>query len=55
MAVASPHQAGRARANVLAGNNISALSVKSGNTKMIYQDILTAHANATDDLSMPCY
>ena len=27
----------------------------SGNNKIIYQDILTALADATDDLSMPCH
>ena len=32
----------------------AALAIKSGN-KIIYQDILTALADATDDLSMPCY
>jgi len=35
------------------GRNTSALAVKSGNNKMIYQDILTALADATNDLSMP--
>src|SRR6218665_1998889 len=32
-----------------------ALTVKSGNNKMIYQDILTALADAVIDLSMPCH
>src|SRR6218665_3440642 len=31
-----------------------ALAVKSSNTKIIYQDILTALADATNDLFMPC-
>src|SRR6218665_616342 len=32
----------------------AALEVKSGNNKIIYEDILTALASATNDLSMPC-
>ena len=31
----------------------AALAVKSGNNKIIYKDILTAFADATNDLSMP--
>jgi len=31
------------------------LASKSGNNKIIYQDILTAIADATNDLSMPCH
>src|SRR6218665_1737325 len=31
----------------------AALAVKSGNNKIIYQDILTAFADATNDLCMP--
>jgi len=30
------------------------MAVKSGNNKIIYQDILSALADATNDLSMPC-
>src|SRR6218665_3152354 len=33
----------------------AALAVKSGNNKIIHQDSLTALANATNDLSMPCH
>ena len=33
----------------------TALAIKSGNNKIIYQDILTALAGATNDLSMPCH
>src|SRR6218665_1448431 len=33
----------------------AALAVKSGNNKIEYQDILTALADATNDLSMPCH
>jgi len=32
-----------------------ALSVKSGNIYIIFQYILTALADATNDLSMPCH
>ena len=32
-----------------------ALAVKSGNNKIIYEDILTALADAANDLSMPCH
>src|SRR6218665_1840254 len=32
-----------------------ALAVKSGNNKIIYKDILTALADATNDLPMPCH
>src|SRR6218665_2172267 len=31
------------------------LAVKSGNTKIIHQDILNALAEETNDLSMPCH
>jgi len=51
--VAAPHQGkipGR-NASVLA----AALAVKGGNNKIIYEDILTALADATNDLSMPCH
>src|SRR6218665_1997905 len=38
------------------GRNTSSLAVKSGNnSKIIYQDILTALAYATKDLPMPCH
>jgi len=35
----------------------AALAVKSGNNtiKIIYQDMFTALADATNDLSMPCH
>ena len=50
--VAAPHQdmPGRRNTSALA----AALGVKSGNNKIIHQDILTALADATCDLSMPC-
>jgi|SRR6218665_582224 len=41
-AVAAPHQG-------------VPLGVKSRINKIIYQDILTAHADAANDLSMPCH
>src|SRR6218665_4949 len=37
------------------GRNSSALVVKSDKNKTIYQDILTALACATNDLSVPCH
>ena len=50
---------GRATANALACKNTFtlavALAVKSGNNEIIYQDILTALADETNDLSMPCH
>jgi len=33
----------------------TALAVKNGNNKIIYQDILTALADATNGLPMPCH
>jgi len=33
----------------------AALAVISGNNKIIYQDILTALADATNDQPMPCH
>ena len=33
----------------------AALAVNSGNNKIIYQDILTALADATNDLTMLCH
>src|SRR6218665_1392259 len=33
----------------------AALAVNSGNTRIIYKDILTALADATNELSMPCH
>jgi len=35
--------------------NTSALATKSGNNKIIYQDILIAVANVINDLSVPCH
>jgi len=53
LAVAVPHQ------GKCPGRNTSALAaamaVKGGNNEIIYQDILTALADATNDLSMPCH
>ena len=37
------------------GRNTSALAIRSGRNKIIYEDILTALADATNDLSMPCH
>jgi len=34
---------------------VAALAVKSGNNKIIYQDISTALTDATNDLSVPCH
>src|SRR6218665_2706967 len=42
---------GRARENALSAT----LAVKSGNNKIMYQDIATAPSDATNDLSMPCH
>jgi len=47
--VAAPHQ------GKCPGTNTSALAVKSGNKRIMYQDILTALAHATNDLPMPCH
>src|SRR6218665_2869876 len=50
--VAAPHQGVPGRnAYTLA----AALADKSYNSKMIYQDILAALVDATNDLSMPCH
>ena len=45
----------RSRQGKCPGRNISALAVKSGSSKIIYQDILTAITDATNDLPMPCH
>jgi len=54
--VAAPHQG--VYQGKCPGRNTSALAaalaVKSGNNTIIDQDSLTALADATDELSMPC-
>src|SRR6218665_3537360 len=41
--------------SICPGRNSSALAVKSGNNKIIHQDILNALSDETNDLSMPCH
>ena len=45
----------RACQGICPGRNTSALTVKSGSNKIIYHDISSALADATNDLSMPCH